>query len=392
MKQTDFLQPFLKESKKTLQRYVGPLSFDNQRFNLFLVGVVLFLWFILGTIFSNTVPPAKNNENKLVRVQVINSKAQEKTTYYTLQGSLEALNKVTLKAETAGIVKSIPAEKGETLLKGQDILNLSFASRLSTLREAKAVVEQRLLDYNNAKKLQSNKFKSKTAVAEAKSQLESAQAALEQIQTDIEFTKVRAPFDGRVDTRYVQLGDYVKTGDKLLDYVSLDPLLAVVFVSEKDIHRIQLGSQTKIHCSDNCLAGEVTFVSAIADSNTRTYRVEITINNTDAMLSDGLTASIQIPVDTSKAHLFSPAAIAMDHDGKPGIKTVDQDNKVAFHTIDILNHDDTGIWVRGLPDETKVITVGQYYVKAGDTVDPVVMNVTHDTTPEDKNVSDPTGH
>ena len=120
MKQTDSLPPFLIKAKNALQGYIGPFSIQNLRFNLFVVGVVLIVWFLLGTLLSNTSLPPKNNDNPVVRVQVINSKAQEKTTYYTLQGSLEALNKVTLRAETSGLVKSISAEKGNQLLKGED--------------------------------------------------------------------------------------------------------------------------------------------------------------------------------------------------------------------------------------------------------------------------------
>lgn len=379
MKQTDSLLPFLTESKKKalackrdLEKIIGPFSFKNQRFNLALFGSILVAWFLLGTLLSSGAPKYKDPSASFARVQVIDSIAQEKTTYYKLQGSLEALNKVTLRAETPGLVKSISAEKGDELLLGESILNLSFESRLGRLREAQVLVDQRHLEYKNAQQLQSSKFRSKTAVAEAKSKMEAAQAALEQTQSDIEDTKVRAPFKGRVDTRYVQLGDYVKAGDALVDFVSLDPILAVVNISEKDIKRIKLGAHSTIDCQGQCTTGEVTFISKIADPNTRTYRVEITLDNSNGELLDGITTSIMIPVDTSMAHLFSPAALAMADDGIPGIKTVDEHNKVLFHPIDILNHDETGMWVKGLPGEARIITVGQYYVQTGDTVEPVL--------------------
>lgn len=377
MKQTGSSQLYLKKkaqiAKSFLESHLGPLTVKNSRFLFALLLSTMLIWFLLGTVLQDTsIQPKQNNAN-LVKVQVIDSKAIEKTTYYTLQGTLQALNKVTLRSATKGFVKNIVSDKGTRLLNGETILNLSFDSRLSKLREAQALVEQRQLEFENAKKLQTNKFRSRTDVAGAKSVLESAQANLEQIQEDIEDTKIRAPFDGQVDLRHVELGDYVREGDPLVDFVSLNPLIGVVNVAEKDIHLIKLGSECLIECKGSCRTGIVTFISAIADANTRTYTVEITVDNPDESIPDGITAAIRIPIETSPAHLFSPAAIAMDDDGRPGIKVVNQDNVVEFYKINVLNHDETGIWVRDLPEHVRIITIGQFFIRAGDKVDPIVI-------------------
>ena len=364
---------FFDSFRQKAEEKIGPFSFQNSRFLIVVVFLVLCVWFTIGTLLHDTSIEAVDRSTKPVRVKVIESTAVEKTTYYTLQGTLEALNKVTLRAETTGVVKNIVADKGTSLIKGEAILNLSFDSRLSKLREAQALVEQRQLEYENAKKLLSGNFRSKTDVANSKSQLESAQAALEQIQEDIDDTKITAPFNGTVDRRHVEIGDYIRVGDPLVEFVSLNPLLGVVNVAEKDIHLMKLGTHCLIDCREVCHVGEITFISKIADPNTRTYQVEIEVKNPSGDIPDGLTAAIHIPIETSPAHLFSPAAIAMDEKGRPGIKIVTKDNVVEFVGIDILNHDQTGIWVRGLPDHVRIITVGQFFIQPGDTVDPIVV-------------------
>ncbi len=373
MKQTDSFQHFFRKQKKQLEKKIGPLTVNNSKFVLLVLCTVLFAWFLFGTLLQDTSNQKRQREIRPVRVQVVESTAQEKTTFYKLQGTLEALNKVTLRSETNGVVKNIVSEKGTKLLKGETILNLAFESRLSKLREAQALVEQRQLEFKNAKKLQTGKFRSKTDVAGAKSQLESAQAALEQIQEDIEDTKIRAPFDGTVDLRHVELGDYVREGDALVEFVSLNPLIGRVNVAERDIHLVKLDAQCLIDCKSDCRTGRVTFISSIADPQTRTYTVEVTVDNPQENIPDGITAEIKIPTETSPAHLFSPSAIAMDDDGRPGVKVVNQNNIVEFHYIDILNHDETGVWVRGLPKHARIVTVGQFFVKTGDTVEPVVI-------------------
>lgn len=359
---------------QSVRKMIGPFSVRNSKFMLTIIGIFLVFWFVVGTILHDTSNKKVARDIKPVRVQVVESKAIVKTTYYTLQGTLEALNKVKLKAETSGSVQSIVADKGQKIYSGDTILNLSFDSRLSKLREAQALVSQRRLEYENAKKLQSGKFRSKTEVANSRSQLESAQANLEQIQEDIEDTKIRAPFNGVVDNRFVEIGDYVAIGDPLVDFVSLDPLLGVVNVAEKDIHLIKVGAECLIDCKGSCRTGRVTFKSSIADPDTRTYKVEIQVDNPRGDIPDGITASIHIPIETSPAHLFSPAAIAMDDEGRPGIKIVNKENVVEFYNIDILNHDQTGVWVRGLPEHVRIITVGQFFIRTGDKVEPVVIN------------------
>ncbi len=394
MKQTDFSQPSFKKNlfkiKKKVEQKWGPLTLKNSRFIFFFVTFILIIWFTLGTVFQDTIPHKKGKNISPVRVRVLKSEAIEKTTYYTLQGTLNALNKVTLRAETAGTVIGIINPKGEHLSRNETILKLSIDSRFSKLKEAQALVSQRELEYKNAKKLSSKKFRSKTDVASAKSKLEGAQAVLEQIQVEIKDTEIQAPFDGQVDKRYVELGDYVKIGDPLVDYVDLDVLLGVVHVAEKDIRLIKINALCQIDCNGVNRTGKVTFISSIADPQTRTYQVEFTINNKDHKIPDGITAAVKIPIETSMAHLFSPAAIAMNDQGIPGIKTVDDDNKVLFHKINILNHDATGIWVRDLPNKIRIITVGQFFVRTGDTVTPIDIKLKNKN--QDKNVTDTSSH
>lgn len=381
MKKTDFMLPFLKKALSFLEKILGPLdqrvplnNFKNPKFNLFIGIIFLIFWFGLNSFFASSFNQNSTELPKKTRVQVVESHAQNKINYHTFQGHLEALNKVTLKAETAGIVKNISVEKGLKVHGGQEIMLLSFKARLAQLKEATALVAQRRLEYNNALKLQSNNFRSKTSVAEAKSKLEAAQAALESIQTEIEDTKIRAPFEGAVDRRYVQPGDYVQAGDSLVDFISFDPILAITFVPENTVPFLRQGTKALIECQGEALIGNISFISKIADPLTRSYRVEVTLPNPAGNMFDGLTVTVKIPVNQALAHFVSPAAIAMDDQGVPGIKTVGAEHKVHFYPINLLSHEEKGIWVAGLPKEALIITTGQYYVKVGEIVDPIITS------------------
>jgi multidrug efflux system membrane fusion protein len=84
-----------------------------------------------------------------------------------------------------------------------------------------------------------------------------------------------------------------------------------------------------------------------------------------------MTAEIALPLSTVPAHLVTPAILTLSDSGVIGIKAVDAANKVVFHPVQIVDTDQDGVWVAGLPREVTLITVGQEYVGIGETVRPV---------------------
>ncbi|MBT7370313.1 MAG: efflux RND transporter periplasmic adaptor subunit, partial [Gammaproteobacteria bacterium] len=105
----------------------------------------------------------------------------------------------------------------------------------------------------------------------------------------------------------------------------------------------------------------------------RTYSIEIHLANTNAAIPSGVTAQIEIPVASVRAQKISPALLVLDDSGQMGVRTVDGDNSVEFSPVRIVSDEIDGIWVEGLSEVTRVITVGQQLVVAGEKVDP-----THD--------------
>ena len=111
-----------------------------------------------------------------------------------------------------------------------------------------------------------------------------------------------------------------------------------------------------------------------SDQNTRTYSIEAELENKSGLLRSGLTAEMQIPTEEVLAHSVSPAIFTLDDLGQIGIRTVNKQNLVEFHLIEILSEHGEGAWVIGLPNEVTIITVGQELVIPGERVDPVEDN------------------
>ena len=103
----------------------------------------------------------------------------------------------------------------------------------------------------------------------------------------------------------------------------------------------------------------------------RTFRIELEIKNPDHDILDGVTAELFIKAEQVMAHKMSSAMLVLNDNGIIGVRTVGDDNKVQFQEIEILGNNEDGIWVSGIRSNSKLITEGHEFVKAGEKVRPV---------------------
>ena len=310
---------------------------------------------------------------KQVRVQTLTSQLWRQE--IVLRGRTEASRSVKLRAETAGRVVKIMVDEGKSVAKGQPLLQLDLAERTAAMAEAKALLRQRTVEHKAAKALSAKGYRSDTKLAEAQAQLDAARARVSQMKTDMARTTVNAPFDGILEKRFVELGDYLQVGDDLANVVDLDPILVVGAVSEREVGSIKTGVDAKATLVDgSTITGAIRFIGAVADAATRTFRVEIVIPNKDLSVRDGITSQVRLFAGQLRAHFLSPALLTLDEKGRLGVKAVDTNDRVIFHPVKILSDRTDGIWVSGLPDRLKIITVGQEFVRTGQRIKPVTQS------------------
>jgi multidrug efflux system membrane fusion protein len=305
-------------------------------------------------------------------VRVRPSSAQPHAIIDLLRGRTEANRLVEIKSETDGRVVALDVEDGSLVKEGEIIVRLSPGDRPARLAEAKALLAQRKIEYEADQKLRQKGFRADTQVAATEASLEAAEAAVKIAEVELDYTRIRAPFDGVIDQRLVELGDFVDRGDAIAHLVELDPMLIVTQVNERDIQRLEVGAPGKARLmTGETVEGRIRHISAIADEATRTFRVELEVANPEGAIADGMTAEIALPLSRVQAHLVSPAILTLSDAGLIGVKAVDEASRVVFHPVKIVDTDNNGVWITGLPDEVTLITVGQEYVSDGEAVRPV---------------------
>jgi membrane fusion protein, multidrug efflux system len=308
----------------------------------------------------------------LVTVRVRNFASEQRRAVLLIRGETQALRKVEVRSETAGAVAETPAEKGQTVSTGDVLCKLKVDSRAAQLAQAKAQKQQKWLEYDGSKKLQEKGFRSETAVAGDLAEYEAAKAMVEQMEQQLADTVMKAPFDGIVDDRRVDVGDYMQPGAVCAVVIDQDPFLVIGQISERDVASVKQGEQAKAKLiTGEELTGTVRFVSRASDPNTRTFRMELEVANPAGAIREGVTAEIRIEASSVMAHRVSPAILGLNDQGVLGVRIVEEDTTVRFVPVTIIADEPDGIWVSGLPDKVTIITVGQEFVTPGQKVTPV---------------------
>lgn len=347
------------------------------------IAALITLWMFSGLLGGDAAEGNGNGNGEaqaqadgtLTSVRVATITAQQRDSSLTIRGRTEALRKITLRAETQGIIAELPVERGEYVAEGDIICQLAINDREARLEEARALLAQREAEFRAAQELGERGYRSDIQRAGALAARDSARANMRAAEVELERTRIRAPFDGILDVRNVNVGDYMSPGTACGEVVDQDPFLVVGQVSERDVGKVTLDSPGRGRLIDGTLVqGRIRFIGTQADPATRTFRVELEVSNEDGALRDGVTSTIIVPIRSVEAHLISPAILSLSDLGEVGVKTIDENDVVQFTPVEIIEDSGNGYWVRGLDQAARVVVVGHEYVVQGQRVNPVEVS------------------
>ncbi len=336
------------------------------------IGMLAALWLASG--LGKSAPPGTSDLPRdestapAVSVRVMNSEAQDLIREATVSARTAALRTVTLRAEVSGLVTEVLVERGQLVESGQVLVKLAVNDRAAQLRRAQAILTQRELQYRAAQRLQQKGHQSEVDLAAAQANWAAAEADLQNRTDELAATVIRAPFAGVLEARPVEIGQYLKAGDEVARLMQRQPFLVRGQVTEDVIGFLKAGQSGKAVINGKEYPGRLRFAARQADSRTRTFEVELEISNQDNDLVAGISAILLLPMDTVRAHVLDTVMLTLNDAGDFGIKTVNSQGLVEFHPARIAQSRDASVWLSGLPDSLQVISVGQGFVSAGQTV------------------------
>jgi multidrug efflux system membrane fusion protein len=307
----------------------------------------------------------------LFRVAVTNAKVEPHSPTLTLSGRTEADHKVAVTARTGGVLTELRVKRGQRVEKDEIIAVLSDDARQAQVTQAEALVDQRKAELDAKRKLIESGALPKLDLVNLESQYKSAQASLGMARTELDRSVVRAPWAGVITEVPAEVGGaaFSMAGKEIATLVALDPMLAVVEVSERKLAGIKVGEAADVKLiTGQTVKGRVRYVSKSASQTTRTYRVEVEMTNADGKIPDGITAEVVVSLQPVPATPVPRSALTISSAGDIGVRIVGGEDKVKFVPVHIVEDLQGTMWLSGIADGARVIVRGQDFVREGQKV------------------------
>ena len=321
---------------------------------------------------QKTKPADKAEAKASVTVAVIDPKHEEHARLIRISGQTEADKRSVLATRVAGVVTELPVKQGDRVKQGDIVLKLDAEGKGAAVDTARQLLSQRKAEADAAERLTKSGSMAKLQLDNAHSALAQAKSGLEEAQAELDRLEVKAPFAGVVDRVAVEKGASLMQGGQVATLIKLDPIIAAGEISERDIGYVRIGDKADVRLvDDRVVSGTIRYISRDASDKTRTFRIEVAVPNPDNEIPAGMTAEIAVQAKAVDTVLLPRSVVTLSADGDLGVRAVNRDDKVTFHPIDLVDDTPKGLYLGGVDKDLRIIVAGQDLVTEGETVNPV---------------------
>jgi multidrug efflux system membrane fusion protein len=338
-----------------------------------LVGFNAFRSKMIAQFFANNKPPPS-------AVTVAEAKSEVIPNLLTAVGDLAAVHQVNVTSDVNGRITEILFTSGTDVKTGTPLVQLFDGPEQGDLASFKAQATVAQLSLDRAKQLASRQFGPQATVDQAQAAFDQANAGIAKTQAIISQKLVRAPFDGELGVRKVEVGQYLTAGTQIVSLTDLSILYANFTITEKDSAQLKVGQTVRIKVDaypGRTFEGKITTIEPQVSTDTRNIRVQATIANPDKILKPGMFATTTVVLPDKPAVVTIPET-AVDYtlygdsvylitekkeeDGKTSLtatRTFVQTGNRIEGRAEIL---------KGLKPGDRVVAVGQLKLQSGSAV------------------------
>jgi multidrug efflux system membrane fusion protein len=273
-----------------------------------LVGFNAFRSRMIAQFFANNKPPPAN-------VTVVETKSEVVPNLLTAVGSLVAVHQVDVTSDVSGRITDIMFAAGSHVKADAPLVQLFDGPDQGDLANFKAQATVAQLQLDRAKQLAARQFGPQSTVDQAQATYDQALAGIAKTEAIISQKLVRAPFDGELGVRHVEVGQYLTAGTSIVSLTDLSELYANFTVTEKDSGQLKVGQVVRVSVDafpGRTFEGKITTIEPQIAADTRNIRVQATIANPDHILKPGMFATTTV-VLPDKPPVITVAETAVDY-------------------------------------------------------------------------------
>lgn len=262
-----------------------------------LVLLVVVLAGVKGMQFGAMMNAAETMVMPPTVVSAIAAEEQDWEQTLTAVGTLEAVQGVMVTADIPGRITEILFTGGAEVKKGDILLRQDVSSEEAQLRAAEASAALAKSNLIRVTELLRKSVASKSEFDAADARYKEAVAQADSIRTTIEKKSVRAPFDGRLGIRLVNVGADLGTGDPIASLQAVNPIYVNFSLPQQDLPKLKLGLEVRITSdavASRVFTGTITAINPEIDPSTRSLRVQASLENADHSLLPGMFANVDV--------------------------------------------------------------------------------------------------
>jgi len=326
--------------------------------------------------------------------------------------NLRARREVAVAAQAAGIVTSVKAEEGDFVKAGQVLcaiddrdLQIDLELAKQRLAQTKIQIEAAVIRAEQTRTRLRNKRTElerneealregllaesevavqrheiddleheiqavESAVRENRHRQDELESEIRKVELQISQTSITAPFAGRITERTVELGQSIRSAEKLYKLGAFTPLYADVYLPENDSRSVRAGQKAVLRlgsASGESVEGAVERVSPIVDDATGTVKVTVRFRPPNSAFRPGAFVRVEIETHTLQDAILIPKQSVIEEDGRTYVVLVGNDSTARRTSVELGYQDETAIQVTsGLDAGAIVVTAGQGKLKDGD--------------------------
>ena len=289
-------QPIGDKQRKRPVRMVRWFIIVGLLLALLVGGLVYFNYFrgkMIAQFFATNKPPPAS-------VSVATANSETIPNLLIAVGDLAAVHQVNVTSDVNGRITDIMFTGGASVKAGTPLVQLFDGPEQGDLAIFKAQATMAQLSLDRAKQLASRQFGPQATVDSAQSAFDQANAGISKTEAIISQKLVRAPFDGELGVRKVEVGQYLTAGTQIVSLTDLDQLYANFTVTEKDSGNLKVGQIVRIAVDaypGRKFEGKISTIEPQIATDTRNIRVQATIANPDHILKPGMftTTTVVLP-------------------------------------------------------------------------------------------------
>jgi multidrug efflux system membrane fusion protein len=232
-----------------------------------------------------------------------------------------------------------------------------LSQKLALLRAA----ETRLFELKNTSK--------ELELSTVYAQIKMIDARILQLEEQIKFTTIRAPQAGWLEILNIEKEEFIDENRPIAKIIGLQTLILDMPIPQTSIGNIDIGDLVEVNLTGvTTKNGKVEKIAVTANEATRTFNVEIQLDNKNGLLRAGMSAEANVIIDEVEAFKISPAHLNVDENGQLTVKVLNSEGRVEITPVDLVRTSGNLAYISGLENETLLLTSGQAFLRSGEKV------------------------